>query len=174
MHGSCVARCTCNKSDYCLSPFAIQQRASPQLRERRSGFNSQDAIKSASIQFRRTSPCHPIEVHTVKHLPSSLNASFPIRWRGGIWPKSNPAKASRGSEVKYGRHPTRRLSSTPSWERATHLSTMQQTPSSIPATEILLVRMMFCGHNIEFSCPAASTPHYMELPGCIRRSQAAS
>ena len=27
--------------------------------------------------------------------------------------------------------------------------------------------LKFCGHNIEFSCPAESTQNHMELPGCI-------
>jgi hypothetical protein len=30
-------------------------------------------------------------------------------------------------------------------------------------------RQMLSGHNIEFSCPAASTQHRVELPSCTRR-----
>jgi hypothetical protein len=140
-----------------LCPFAIQQRASPHL----------PGNETRLQPPRRNQICeHPIPAdfpmpsHRSAYGETSsffLNASFSIRWRGGIQPRTNPAKAVRGSEVRYGRHPTRRLSSTPSWERATHLSTTQQTPSSKPTTAILLVRMMFCGHNIEFSCPAALT-----------------
>ena len=138
--------------------------------ERSFGFNSPGAIKSASIQCRRTSPCHPKKCirRNIFLLPKTAQSQFDGVAVSG--PKLNPAKAMRGSEVKYGRYSIRRLSSTPSWERATHFSTTQQTQSSISTTEILLVRMIFCGHNIEFSCPAASGQHCMELPDCIQRS----
>ena len=68
MHGSCIAQCTCNKSDYCYALSLFNSEPRHIFMERRSGFNGRGAIKSASLQFRRTSPCHPIEVHTVKHL----------------------------------------------------------------------------------------------------------
>ena len=35
---------------------------------------------------------------------------------------------------------------------------------------IAAAEAIFSEPNIEFSCPAASTQHYMELPGCIHRS----
>ena len=48
------------------------------------------------------------------------------------------------------------------WPLALNIDTQDRCP---------LFRRMFCGHNIEFSCPAASKPHYLELPDCIHRSE---
>ena len=47
------------------------------------------------------------------------------------------------------------------WPLALNIDTRDRCP---------LFRQTYCGHNIEFSCPAASKRHYMELPGCIHRS----
>ena len=143
MRGSCVTHCTCNKSDYCYALSLFNSEPRHIFRERRSGFNSRGAIKSASIQFRRTSPCHPIEVHTVKHLPSFSTPQSQFDGVAVPGQKQIQRKLCEGAKLNTGGILFRRLSSTPSWERATRLSTTQQTQSSIPTTKILLVRMMF-------------------------------
>ena len=115
-------------------------------------------------------PSHRIarKVGHLLFLPS-WSVSISIGWRGRIHPTQNlqrsifHAAQIKTSEIQMrtqsqtrARPPTGRLKSMPSWERATQLSTAWQTQNLIPTADVSSVRTTFCGHNIEFSCPAAS------------------
>ena len=53
-------------------------------------------------------------------------------------------------------------------ERPRTLTAEQSSEFNIHYNVYFSIRT-YCIHNIEFSCPAASPQHYMELPGCIHR-----
>jgi len=137
----------------------------------------------ASIHFRRTSPT-----------PSSAGTNrcvflFPPRpqsrrlspWRGRQAQFADAQKLSFqnciikhvqwlniGAKAKYAPHPSERIRSTPSLLAAMRF--LVPTIINHHYFEKVPTTLKYCGHNIEFSCPAASTQNCVELPSCIHRS----
>ena len=161
MHATRFAQCTGNQSDYWYHLSVLNSEPCDSTLERSCDSNSLGpnqlcehpipadfSMPSLRTTQGRTSPFSFV----VKRLDLNLMA-----WRYAAQDKSSEtlakeAKSNTDGILLEGRAPRHH-------ENARLICPPRNKYAFKPATEIPLVKMMLCGHNIELSRPAASAQH---------------